>query len=417
MLAVAAPLLAWSLGVAPAPTAVRKPGSAAARTPAPAAVPKPADGDALHLRLRDVRRRSEEVHPGTPEAKALAAELSEIGAGYLEKRDLGRAVELLGEAYGWDPDNGIVLALLTLAYVRQEEFDFARFYLDLALQRAPRAPPRAYEILGEVYYSWNRLEDAVLAWEHFRQLGGDNPVTLRRLMRARQELALASGQRALEGDGFSLFWDASIGKDLAARISDRLTEFYRAQSEFFGERLPASQIVILYAGRAYFSLVSVPDWVSGLFDGKIRVSLDPDGGLSPELAAVLAHELTHAFVRHVSGDHAPGWLHEGLAQWWEGRRLMTSEIREAFRGRSPHTLADLNGNLARRADRAAARTNYVEALGLVEYLVERYGSAAVACFTRDFGEGRTLTEALRLEFDLTPDELFRRWKEWAAELK
>src|SRR6476619_3103348 len=103
MLAVAAPLLAWSLAVAPAPAAAPK--------PAPAAAPKPAEGDALHLRLRDVRRRSEEVRPGTPEAKTLAAELSEIGAGYLEKRDLGRAIELLGEAYGWDPDNGIVLAL------------------------------------------------------------------------------------------------------------------------------------------------------------------------------------------------------------------------------------------------------------------------------------------------------------------
>ena len=56
MLAVAAPLLAWSLAVAPAPAAVRK--------PAPAPAPQPAEGDALHLRLRDVRRRSEEVRPG-----------------------------------------------------------------------------------------------------------------------------------------------------------------------------------------------------------------------------------------------------------------------------------------------------------------------------------------------------------------
>ena len=399
MLAVAAPLLAWSLAAPPAP--------------ARAAKPTPADTDALHLRLRAVHRRSEGVHPGSPEARALAAELSKIGAAYLEKRDFGRAVELLGEAYGWDSDNGIVLALLTLAYVRQEEFDFARFYLDLALQRAPRAPPQAYEILGEVYYSWNRLEDAVLAWEHFRQLGGDNPTTLKRLARARQELSLASGQRSLEGEGFSLFWDPPIGADEIRRISDRLAESYRQQSAFFGMRLPTSQIVILYAGRAYFSLVSVPDWVSGLFDGKIRVSLDPDGGLSPELVAVLSHELAHAFVRHVSADRAPGWLHEGLAQWWEGRRLMRSEIHEAFRGRSPHTLAELNENLARRADRAAARTNYFEALGLVEYLVERHGSAAVACFTRDFGEGRSLAEALSLEFGLTPDEFFRRWKEWA----
>jgi tetratricopeptide (TPR) repeat protein len=395
MVAVAVPLLAWSLVAAHAPSA-----------------PSPVPADALHERLRAVRRRSEGIRPGTTQARKVAAELSEIGAAYLEKREFGRAIELLGEAYGFDSDNGIVLALLTLAYVRQEEFDFARFYLDLALQRAPRAPPRAYEILGEVYYSWNRLEEAVLAWEHFRELGGDNPVTLQRLSRARQELSLASGQRSLEGEGFSLFWDPSIDAKDVARISDRLAESYREQSAFFGRRLPTSQIVILYSGRAYFSLVSVPDWVSGMFDGKIRVSLDPDGGLSPELVAVLSHELAHAFVRHVSADRAPGWLHEGLAQWWEGRRLMTSEIREAFRGRSPHTLAELNGNLARRADRAAARTNYVEALGLVEYLVERSGSGAVACFTRDLGEGRSLAEALRLEFGLTPDELFRRWKEW-----
>jgi len=397
MLAVAAPLLAWSLAGAPAPAA------------APA---RPAE-DALHQRLRALRRRSDNARPGTPEGKAIAAELSDIGAAYLEKGDYGRAVELLGEAYGWDADNGIVLALLTLAYVRQEEFDFARFYLDLALQRAPRAPPRAYEILGEVYYSWNRLEDAVVAWEHFRQLGGDDPATLKRLARARQELALASGQRSLVGEGFSLFWDPSIGRDDITRIAEHLTESYRRQADFFGVTLPTSQIVILYGGRTFFSLVSVPDWVSGMFDGKIRVSLDPDGGLSPELVAVLSHELSHAFVRHVSSDRAPGWLHEGLAQWWEGRRLMRSEIHDAFRGRSPHPIAELNENLARRADRAAARTNYVEALGLVEYLIERNGLAAVACFTRDLGEGRTVAEALRLEFGLTPDELYRRWREWA----
>jgi hypothetical protein len=92
---------------------------------------------------------------------------------------------------------------------------------------------------------------------------------------------------------------------------------------------------------------------------------------------------------------------------------MRSEIHDAFRGRSPHPLAELNQNLARRADRAAARTNYVEALGLVEYLIERNGLAAVACFTRDLGEGRTVAEALRLEFGLTPDELYRNWREWA----
>jgi tetratricopeptide (TPR) repeat protein len=382
---------------------------AGAARPAPAAAP----ADPLHARVQMVRLRSEGVRPGTPEARSIAGELGQIGRGYLEKGDTGRAVELLEEAYGWDEENGLVLALLTLAYVRRSEFPFARFYLDLAEQRAPRAPPQAYEVLGEVYYSLNRLEDAVAAWEHFQRLGGGSPTTLRRLSKVRQELALASGQHHLETEEFAFFWDPAIPASIVEDIADRLAATYREQSDFFATDLPAAQIVILYAGRSYFSLVSVPEWVSGVFDGKIRVSLDPYGGVPDELFAVLSHELAHSFIRHASADHAPGWLHEGLAQWWEGKRIPVREMRQEFRGRSPHSLSEMEGNLAKRADRAAARTNYVQALAVVEYLFERHGGGAVACLVRDLGEGRTFAEALKVETGLTPEELFRRWKAWA----
>ncbi|HSE63428.1 MAG TPA: tetratricopeptide repeat protein, partial [Thermoanaerobaculia bacterium] len=121
--------------------------AAAAASPA---VPQTAPADPLHSDLQALRRRAADVHPGTAEARPVAAELGRIGRDYLEKGDTGRAVELLEEAYGYDPENGLVLALLTLAYVRRSDFPFARFYLDLAEQRAPRAPAEAYEILGEV---------------------------------------------------------------------------------------------------------------------------------------------------------------------------------------------------------------------------------------------------------------------------
>lgn len=379
----------------------------------PGAAQQPAPVDPLHSQLQALRVRAQTIRPGSAEARSIAAELGRIGRGYLEKGDAGRAVELLEEAYGFDEDNGLVLALLTLAYVRRSDFPFARFYLDLAEQRAPRAPAEAYEVLGEVYYSLNRLEDALLAWEHFRRLGGENPAALRRLTRVRQELALASGQRHFESEKFSFFWDPAIPPAIVERIADRLDATYREQSSFFGTELPAAQIVILYAGRSYFSLVSVPDWVSGVFDGKIRVSLDPDGGLTDELSAVLAHELAHSFIRHASADRAPGWLHEGLAQWWEGKRIPRYEIRNDFRTRSPYSLPEMEGNLAGRGDRSAARANYVQALALVEYLFERHGGGAVACLVRQLGQGRSFPDTLRVETGLTPDELFRRWKEWA----
>ena len=109
-------------------------------------------------------------------------------------------------------------------------------------------------------------------------------------MKVRQELALASGQRHLETERFSLFWDPAIPVAIIERIADRLNATYVTQSSFFGTDLRDTQIVILYGGRSYFSLVSVPDWVSGVFDGKIRVSLDPDGGRSEMPGARLALE-------------------------------------------------------------------------------------------------------------------------------
>ena len=56
----------------------------------------------------------------------------------------------------------------------------------------------------------------------------------------------------------------------------------------------------------------------GLYDGRIRV---PAAGAaqSPQLfERVLAHELTHAMIANLAPRGIPAWLHEGLAQYFEG---------------------------------------------------------------------------------------------------
>ncbi len=373
-----------------------------------------ARGDDPSAKLPAIRDRAAQVTPGTAKARAVAAELEGVGRFYLDRGDTGRAIELLEEAYALDDQNGLVLAELTLAYVRVENFAFARFYLELAEQLVPRAPPDAYAYLGEVYYSLHRLEDAILAWEQFQRLQGADPKTLRRLLGARQELSVAAGQTYLQTDHFGFFSDPQVSPETVARVSESLEKSYREQEAFFGKGLSGDQIVILYGGRTYFSLVSVPDWVSGVFDGKIRVSIDPEAQSDSRFEAVLAHELAHAMIRNAAGDAAPGWLHEGLAQWLEGRRRPRSEIREAFRARAPYSLTELDANLARRADRAAARTNYVEALGLVEFLVARRGEGAVACLVRALGDGLPLDEAMRREVGLSSAEMLSRWKAWVG---
>lgn len=368
----------------------------------------------LARELAAARRASERVTPGSPEAKPVASELARIGRAYLDRGESGRALELLQEAYGLDEENGLVLAQLTLTYVHAEDFPFARFYLDLAEQRAPHAPPEVYAVLGESYYALNRLEDAVLAWEHYGRLGGTDSRILDRLARTRQELAFSSKQKFLETEDFAFFFDAAIPRETVDRAAAELSRSYRDQAALYGTRLPTTQVVVLYAGRSYFTLVSVPEWVSGVFDGKIRVAVAPDGGFTPQLSAVLCHELAHALIRHASRDRAPGWLHEGLAQWWEGKRVARAEFRELFRASKTHSLAEMEGRLARKTDRTAARTHYIESLGVIEYVIQTRGSGALVCVIRDLSDGLATEEALVRETGFTSDELVTRWKAWAG---
>jgi len=368
----------------------------------------------LERRVVAIYRRLGGLTPGTPQARQVAGDLERIGRLYLERGETGRSIELLEQSYALDGENGLALAELTLAYVRVENFPFARFYLELAEQHAPKAPPETYAALGEVYDALNRLDDAVLAWEQFQRLGGEDPRILQKIARARQELSVVHGQRITQAESFVLYADAAVPADAVERVAEHLEKSYNEQSVFFGARLPSSQVVVLYAGRAYFSLVSVPEWVSGVFDGKIRVSVDPDSGVTPLLQAVLSHELAHALIRQASADRAPGWLHEGLAQWFEGRRLTRRDFQSILAGHKPLTFSEMEGLFERPQSRADARRHYAQMLGLVEYLVARRGEGAVACIVRGFADGGSADEILRRETGFSREALFAGWKSWAG---
>ena len=386
---------------------------AAAASPGPR--PTPPASAHRDRAVAALQARAERAAPGSPEGAAVAAALEEIAAAYLAEGQTGRASELLSEAYALDEENGLVLAELTLCYVRAEDYDAARFYLRRAEERVPRAPPEIFGVLGEVYFHLHRLDDAIFAWEEFLRFGGTDPLVLAKLVRARDELAVSRGQRSQTLDHFTIYADPGIGEDLVRAAGSDLERAYAEQEESLHRTLPGRQVVVLYAGRAYFSLVSVPDWSSGLFDGKIRIAVDPGGTPPPALAGVLTHELAHALLRASSGDRLAPWFHEGLAQWCEGRRIPVREVRAAV-GRSPAgSLAALDAALSGKLPRAAARASYAQALSLVEYLAAVRGVGVLGCLLETVADrGAGFGEALLSEADLSEAELFAGWRRWAG---
>ena len=389
----------------------RSPAAVGAAPESPVPVPPP--GPARDRAVAVLRTRAESASPGPREAAGLAAEIERIGAVCLAENDLARASELLSEAYTLDEDNGLVLAELTYCYLRADDDASARFYLRRTEERAVHAPPEAYAVLGDVYLGLHRLDDAVFAWEEFVRLGGTDPSVLARLSRARDELAVSRGQRSRRFDHFVIYADPDVDESAVETVGAELEAAYARQAELFGPRLTRPQVVVLYAGRAYFSLASVPDWSSGVYDGKIRVSIDP-GASGPGPITVLRHELAHALLR-AAGSRFPAWFHEGIAQWCEGRRLPVREVRTAINPTAAVSSHDLDRLLASRRNRSAIRSGYAQALSVFEYLVATRGIGAIACLVDDVAvRGAAFGDALEGEAGISEGDLFGLWRRWAG---
>jgi tetratricopeptide (TPR) repeat protein len=358
------------------------------------------------------RLRAAERGPHPPSPQEYARELNDLGRIYHLRGDYPRAIELLSEAVARDPDNGVALANLTLAYLRNGDFEFAEFYLDLARHTEGREnpDPRFYVSLGEIYDAQNRTQDAVTAWEQALRLGSTDPDVRRRLARAQKEWAYAHGQGYFSGERFEYFFDPSISEKEVRQVDEFLESTADSLSEFFFVASPPHSTVILYAGRRYFHLVETPDWVGGFYDGKIRVPIESGGAHDESFLGLLRHELAHAFLDQISRGRAPAWLQEGLAQYVEGRRVSAREIR-SMQGRMPASFFDeAEFSFRQRTDRDQALTAYLLALSYVQHLIRIAGPGAAVCIVADLGQGRPLSEAFRREFGRAPSALEASWR-------
>ncbi len=372
-----------------------------------------APSQAPESRLEKFRVDDRSRHP--PSAAEASRRLAEIGAQFLSAGDAGRSIELLEEATARDSENGDALALLTLAYLRNGDLEFAAFYLDQALHssaRAEKAGP-VWEEIGNLEAQRGRLDDALEAWEQARRLKGGDPALDARIERTRREWAYSHGQHFLAGNEFEFYFDPSIDAATVGSIEQYLQDDAAAQSRFFMASLKPPQVVILYRDRTYFRLVETPDWVAGFYDGKIHVPLDETGGASEMFLALLSHELAHAFLQEVGAHRAPAWLQEGLAQYVEGRRV-DARTAAALAPATGSWIFDSDGDFHQRVDRDRARRAYVLSLSFVQFLVRRFGQSALVCLVRDLGAGDTLAAASLANVGA---DIFRVESEWLSAIR
>jgi tetratricopeptide (TPR) repeat protein len=263
-----------------------------------------------------------------------------------------------------------------------------------AVQKAPHSA-EALQVAGLAYYDSGRFADAIDTWKRAQEIKPGKAVA-DYLAKAEREAGVEKNFNEREGTHFVLRYE---GHDASFRFPSQLLYTLDRQYGELQRELgfaPDSTItVILYTQQQFYDVTQAPSWSNGLNDGKLRIPVRDLSGVTPQLEAVLKHELTHSFIHSITHGRCPQWLNEGLAQMEEPRSSTTfaAPLARLFREGKQAPLRALEAPFT-RFNPAQAQLAYAESLAATEYLRSTYGMYALRRMLELLSDGEAPEAAL-----------------------
>jgi len=314
------------------------------------------------------------------------------------KGDIDAAIDQYRQALIFAPDHVALLLNLSVLYLNRSEYTAALDPLEHARAVEGDSGGNAANIaklMGWAYYGSNKMDRAIEEWKRAENLRPD-PEVERALAKAERDKSEEESYREGETAHFSVKYYGGAAPDLARGILRALEEDFRdLESQL--DYTPSEQIsVILYTQQAFADITRAPGWVGALNDGRLRIPVQGLNSVTPELARVLKHELTHSFITQKSRGHAPTWLQEGLAQWMEGRRSSSAAgalVAAASQGTAP-PLSALEGSWMGLSSNAAGFA-YAWSLAVVEAMIQAGGVGDLSRLLDRVGTSASTEAAVR----------------------
>jgi tetratricopeptide (TPR) repeat protein len=329
--------------------------------------------------------------PATALAQSTVAELNESGWKMLNAGNGARAARLFAEALALQPDEPVLLFGAAVSAQVLGKPAEAKPRLRRALEVNPRFTPASL-LLGEIVYREGDLDLAIRTYEKALRLSpGDADLTAR-LEAWRREADVHSRFVERRQDRFRVVFEGRTDAQAAARATDILTAAFWRIGQALGAYPSDTIVVILYTQQQFRDITRAPEWSDGLYDGRIRL---PVAGASREPAlfeSVLVHELTHAMIMSLAPRGVPVWLHEGLAQHFEGADVHAARQRLKAHGRRL-PLADIAHGFTGLTS-AGAMVAYDESLLAVTAILQRPGISWTQLF-HAMATGQRVDDALR----------------------
>ena len=349
--------------------------------PAPVEAPGEEGSAAIHDGAVDEaylrRLAGEAIHRPSPENLHQLKRAYQQAAVFLTRQgEPDAAITKYREAIKYLPHDQALTLGLGYLLTKQDHYLEA---LDLLRPEADRYPqsPDFRVLLGSDYYGMEDLDQALMEWNKALTLE-DNPRLREAVEKVERERDVSGSYSELRSEHFLLRYEGEQAEKLSGEILNSLEGSFQNLTLDLDYSPSEVIVVILYPSQAFRDITRSPAWVGALNDGKIRVPISGLTVMTPELARVLKHELTHSFIRQITLGRCPTWFNEGMAQIEEGSTtagLGTQLARALAAGKIP-ALASLEGPFVDLSQDQVGFV-YAKSLAAIEYLRDTFGIGEV----------------------------------------
>jgi tetratricopeptide (TPR) repeat protein len=323
------------------------------------------------------------------------------------KGDPEGAIQRYREALRYLPhDSGVTLALGYLLW-KQEHYLEA---VDLLSPEADRYPKltNLRVLLGSAYYGMENLDQAIAEWEKAQSIH-DDPQLREALDKAKREREVSGTYSELRNQHFLLLYDGQKDEQLSGAILSSLEGSFQDLVLDLDYSPTETVVVLLYPNQDFRDITKSPTWAGAINDGKIRLPISGMTQMTPDLARVLKHELTHSFVRQITLGHCPIWFNEGLAQLEDGSTTaaLGSQLARALASGQTPPFSSLEGGFM-NLPTDQAQVAYAKSLAALEYLRDTFGMGEVRRILRQLateGFDQALQNEVRMTYPVFEDEV------------
>jgi tetratricopeptide (TPR) repeat protein len=355
------------------------------------------EGDVAEKVIRggkvDVDALSRLTQASDPDLAATAYFLA--GKQESELGNFPQAQRYYESALRFEPDNATLLVYYSATLMRTGHAAEALTYAQHAASIAPQSPD-ALAMLGFVQFASDHTPDAIRSWKKSLAWRPDATVS-QYLARAERESSAETDFSQRESSHFNLHFEGkdsseAFRRDLVGVLDSDYDDLVRDLGYAPHNNIP----VTLYTQRAFFDVTRAPAWTGAINDGKLRIPVNGVQSVTPELARILKHELTHSFVSQMSSNRCPTWLNEGIAQIEEGRSTASygRQLAQLFAQGNEIPFNVLEGSFM-SFDAAQATAAYAESLAATEYIRDAYGMGEIAAILQRLAQGSSTEAALR----------------------